>query len=118
MTDRCGLVIFLPRGRPFLLVRTEKLDLRRDVIVCEIGLDVGNVFVDVFILRNVNAASRDALVAIEDGFVDQIAVYGLETCFNIAVILDHNRGIQYGHDSRNGVKLRYLAGYFQLCPNH
>ena len=76
------------------------------------------IFVDVFILGNVNAAGSNGFIAVENGFVDEIAVNGFETRFDVAVVLDHDGRIDVGHDRAKGVEMRYLAGNLELRPSH
>ena len=112
------LVVFFPCRRPFLLIRAQNLNPRSDSDVRKPCVDVGNVFVYVFVLRDINAARGDALIAFQYRLVDQIAVNRFEPRFNVAVILYHNGGIQHRHDGADRIQLLRFACNPNLRPRH
>ena len=111
-------VIFFPCRRPFFLIRTQNLNPRDDSDVRKPCVDIGNVFVYIFVFGHIDAARSDALIAFQYRFVNQIPINRFKPRFNVAVILYHNGGIQHRHDGADRIQLLRFTCNPNLRPRH
>ena len=110
------LVILLPGIRPVFFTDAFVNDLKLHAELFETVLDVEFAFRRGFHFGNKYRNRRRVPVGIEDGFVDQIAVYAVENEVNVGIVFDHQTVVDHSHNARNRIDVLCVAFYLDLYP--